>query len=108
MLIAICLNCLSAAFVGWLTYRLWVCRSRLIRLNALIQSPDFSHQWTLQRLSYGLTLNRAQIAEARLNVAIWQRRSQQVRQVLQAVKYLQMISLYRASQRNVAAPKRRT
>ena len=108
MLIAICLNCLLAAFVGWLTYRLWGCRSRLAHLNELMQSAELGRQWTPQRLSYRLTLSRAQIAETRLGVALWQRRSQQVRQVLQAVKYLQMLSLYRAQLRQDAAPKRRT
>ena len=108
MLIAICLNCLLAAFVGWLTYRLWGCRSRLARLNELMQSAKLGRRWTPQRLSYRLMLSRAQIAETRLDVALWQRRSQQIRQVLQAVKYLQMLSLYRTRLRQNAGSKRRT
>ncbi len=96
MLLVICLNCLLAVFVGGLTYRLWICRYRLVRLNAIMQSPELNSRWTLQQLSYQLTLNRAQIAETRLGIAVWQRRSQQVRQVLQAIKYLQRLSQYHA------------
>ena len=94
MLIVICLNCLLAALVGWLTYRLWGCRRYLTRLSALLQSPDLSSQWAPQ-MSYQLALKRAQIAETRLGVARWQRRSQQIRQVLQVIAYLQMLLRYR-------------
>ncbi len=95
MLTVICLNCLLAALVGWLTYRLWGCRRHLAYLSTLLQSPELSSQWTPQQLSYRLTLRRAQIAETRLEVALWQRRSQQIRQVLRAITYLQLLLRYR-------------
>lgn len=100
MLTVICLNCLLAVLVGWLTYRLWGCRRHLAHLSTLLQSPELSSQWTPQQLSYQLTLKRAQIAETRLGVALWQMRSQQIRQVLRAITYLQLLLRYRqATQR---------
>ncbi|MGB3295502.1 MAG: hypothetical protein WBB01_21170 [Phormidesmis sp.] len=69
-----------------------------------MQSSEPNSAWSLQPLTYQLTLKRAQIAETRLMVALWQRRSQKVRRVLQAIKYLQMLSLYRARPRYDVSP----
>lgn len=102
MLTVICLNCLLTVLVGWLTYQLWGCRRHLAHLSALLQSPELNSQWTPHQLSYQLALKRAQIAETRLGVALWQMRSQQIRQVLRAITYLQLLLRYRqARQRRV-------
>lgn len=105
MLTVICLNCLLAALVGWLTYRLWGCRRHLAHLSVLLQSPELSSQWTPQQLSYQLALKRVQIVQTRLGVALWQRRSQQIRQVLRAIAYLQLLLRYRAKQRRETSHK---
>ncbi len=91
MIVAVSLNVMIAASVGWLAYRLWRWRNHLILLTHVLRQASVSPQ----AVRYSLMLKRAQIAQARLSLARIQARSQQVIHMLKLIRILQTVLLYR-------------
>lgn len=94
VLSVVCLNCLLAVLTGWLTYRLWRWRCKLIQVTAWLNTG-----LAPQQMGYAITLKRAQLAETRLELAHLQLRSKQIRQIAQFIKFLRLLLLYRAARR---------
>jgi len=99
MLWVIGLNGLLAGLVMWLAYKLWHWRARLVKLNAGLASLAISQTVAQRQVGYAAVQQRVWLAETRLEVAKWQLRSQQVKQLLRLVRLLRRLLLYRAMQR---------
>ncbi|MGC1307391.1 MAG: hypothetical protein WA885_09195 [Phormidesmis sp.] len=87
----ISLNCLLAGGVLWLAYRLWQWRCELAQLTAWLQNIELMPK----EAGYALVLGRSHIAQTRLMVALWQRRSQQIQQGIRALLLLRSVQRYR-------------
>lgn len=94
--IAIALNCLLAALVCWLTLGLWRWRCAIARMNQALQSQEVALSIAPKQAGYELALKRMQIAETRLNLAQWQRRSRQIQKTLQLIRGLRTLMLMRS------------
>lgn len=127
ILIVIGLSVLLIAGVLWLAKRLWRWRAQLVLLNQQIERQPLegltsgplshlSHQAPQTRASqrvpreigYELMLRRSQIAQTRLDVARWQLRSRQIRQVLQFLRLMRSLWLYRIGRRGLFTKRART
>jgi len=89
------LNCLLAGLVMWLACLLWRWRGHLVKFNVRLASLSLSQR----QVGYAAVVQRAQLAETRLEVAKWQMRSQRLQQLLRLIKLLRRLALYRAMQR---------
>ncbi len=65
---------------------LWL-RALNVQLHEIELSP--------QQVRYAIALKRVQLAETRLDVGLWQRRSRQIYQALRLIQLLQWVLLYR-------------
>lgn len=127
ILIVIGLSVLLIAGVLWLAKRLWRWRAQLVLLNQQIErqplegltSGPLSHlsyqapqtrasQRVPREIGYELMLRRSQIAQTRLDVARWQLRSRQIRQVLQFLRLMRSLWLYRIGRRGLFTKRART
>lgn len=86
------LNSLIAVGVFCAAYFLWRWKQQLRELSGWLREVDLGPQ----RLRYAITLQRVQLAQQRLEVARWQRRSQQLREFIQLVQLLRLMVLIRS------------
>ena len=95
MSIVVIINCSVAAFVLMLAYRLWHWRAQLSQLGNWLEQLEETAQLSPQQAGYSITLKRIEIAATRLEVAKFQRRSQQLHSIIQLFRLLRSLMLYR-------------
>ena len=82
-------NCVIALLILGATYWLWIGKQSIRQLSAWLSVLELNpQQWR-----YVIALQRVQLAEQRLEVAKWQRRSRQLTQLIQLVQLLRTIAL---------------
>jgi len=99
MWIVIFLNALLAASVLWLTGVFWRWRRQLACLAQQLEASAADVSLMPQQVRYSLARRRFQIAQTQLtlmsHLALWQKRSRQLKQLKQLIRLLQLALLSR-------------
>ena len=99
MWIAVCLNALLATFVFWLALCLWRWRCALLCFVYQLERSAEDLSAAPQQARYSLTYKRVQMAQTKLKLvrtlALWQRRSHQLKQTQRLLRLLRLIVISR-------------
>lgn len=96
----VALNCLLAALVCRLALGVWRWRYALARLTYELQNHELAMNLAPKQVGYALAQQRMQIVETRLSLAVWQRRSRQIQQLIKLIRGLQTLLFLRSKQTN--------